>query len=343
MTLIMSNQTETETENSREGFSEVVFNVDSISAGMRIDVYLCRKMKRISRHRIQDMIHRGQISLNSETVKRCSQRLTENSVISFFKPLPVEDETLPEVQVLVHNPPVLALCKPGNLTVHPTAGVLKRTLTHWLSVNGFEDYTPSHRLDRETSGLIICAQKGSSSGRIKKAFEERLTSKAYLCIVKGIPTKTFTVDRPLGPDLNSPIKIKMAVVDDGLESRTDFITLFTNTTFSLVLAFPRTGRQHQIRAHLEYAGFPIAGDKIYGCSSEVFLRFIEEGMTESLLETTIFTRQMLHSIALSVPLSGNRLFFYAPVPEDFLQATAHAGLIIPEDQEVVEIVKEFIE
>ncbi|MBU1219790.1 RluA family pseudouridine synthase [Myxococcota bacterium] len=334
--------TETESENINNKFSRVVFIVDSLSSGMRIDVFLCRKMKRISRHRIQDMIRRGQVSLNAEPVRRSSQRLTEDSVVSFFKPLPVEDETLPEVQVLVHDPPLLALCKPGNLTVHPTAGVLKRTLTHWLSVNGFEDYTPSHRLDRETSGLIICAQKGSSSGIIKKAFEQRLTSKAYLCIVKGIPTKTFTVDRPLGPDLNSPIKIKMAVVDDGQESRTDFITLSSTTTFSLVLAFPRTGRQHQIRAHLEYAGFPIGGDKIYGCSSDVFLRFIEEGMTESLLETTIFTRQMLHSIALSVPLSGNPLFFYAPVPIDFQDAVTQANLTIPEGSEIIEIIKEYL-
>ncbi|MBN2722653.1 MAG: RluA family pseudouridine synthase [Deltaproteobacteria bacterium] len=305
---------------------EVSLFVDQLDHSKRIDSFMASRMKRISRGRITSMIENGNVFINSRKVIKNSTRVSYKDKISFYKSLPEEDDSPVNVEILHHNADILIVGKGGDLTIHPTANAYKRTLTTWLKNNHLGEYTPGHRLDRETSGIVICAKKGQPSSVLKGLFFRREIKKAYVALVKGTARNHFTVSDPLDFDTSSPIHIKMGVSEGGAPSETEFFSLGYGNNHSLLLCMPHTGRQHQIRAHLESQGVPIAGDKIYGQHPDIFLEFIETGMTEDLRKNLIFNRQMLHAIAVQLPWDEKIQTFYMSPPNDFLEGCSMIGI-----------------
>ncbi len=190
---------------------------------------------------------------------------------------------------------------------------------------------PSHRLDRETSGLLMWARHIEADRRIKKAFSRRAVSKTYLALVRGRLDEPVHVDAPMGPE-GGEIRVRQAVRKDGKAAQTDVHPLGTfgdgEQEWSWVQVRPRTGRTHQIRVHLAHLGHPIVGDKIYCDGGRAFLRWWDGDLDDSDLERLQLPRQALHAWTMSLahPMSGEPLQLRAPLPADVVAfAQAHGG------------------
>jgi 23S rRNA pseudouridine1911/1915/1917 synthase len=221
--------------------------------------------------------------------------------------------------------------KPPFLLVHPTKpssartlwGELKQLLAFEIANGG--QISIVNRLDRETSGLVLVAKNAAAARRFGLLMQEQRIAKEYLAIVWGWPEwETRSVDAPLarqGAHLPSPIWLKQTIHPLGAPARTDFrveerFTRGSNAgRFSIIRAFPRTGRTHQIRVHLASLGHPIVGDKIYGPDEKLYLEFIETGWTPELGRQLLLPRHALHSAALEIE-AGER--WTSPLPADLV-------------------------
>jgi 23S rRNA pseudouridine1911/1915/1917 synthase len=224
----------------------------------------------------------------------------------------------------------LVIDKPANLLVHPTGpgrpdtlwDELKRLLAFEI-VNGAR-ISFINRLDRETSGLILVAKSSDAARQLGWMIAQHRICKTYTAIVFGWPaTEKFVVDQPLlrqGIVRPSKIYLKQAVHPDGSPAHTSFRVLSRFTIcgrpFALIEAEPKTGRTHQIRVHLAYAGHPIVGDKIYGPDENCYLEFIESDWTAALEAKLLLPRQALHASSLAFEFDGTPFSFHAPLPPD---------------------------
>ena len=179
-----------------------------------------------------------------------------------------------------------------------------------------------NRLDRETSGLVLVAKNAAAARRFGLLMQEQRIGKEYLAIVWGWPEwETNLVDAPLarqGAHTPSAIWLKQMIHPDGAPARTDFqveqrVTRSSGERFSIIRAFPRTGRTHQIRVHLASLGHPIVGDKIYGPDEKLYLEFIETGWTPELQRRLLLPRHALHSATLEIE---GRERWTSPLPSD---------------------------
>ena len=205
--------------------------------------------------------------------------------------------------------------KPPFLLVHPTKpgsartlwGELKQLLAFEIANGG--QVSIVNRLDRETSGLVLVAKNSAAARRFGLLMQEQRIAKEYLAIVWGWPDwETITVDAPLarqGAHMPSTIWLKQTIHPAGAPARTDFrveqrSSRDNGERFSVIRAFPRTGRTHQIRVHLASLGHAIVGDKIYGPDERLYLGFIESGWTPELERRLLLSRHALHSAALEI-------------------------------------------
>jgi len=205
--------------------------------------------------------------------------------------------------------------KPPFLLVHPTKpssartlwGELKQLLAFEIANGG--QISIVNRLDRETSGLVLVAKNATAARRFGLLMQEQRIAKEYLAIVWGWPEwETRSLNAPLarqGAHLPSPIWLKQAIHSLGAPARTDFrveqrFTRGASERFSIIRAFPRTGRTHQIRVHLASLGHPVVGDKIYGPDENLYLEFIKTGWTPKLERQLLLPRHALHSAALKI-------------------------------------------
>jgi 23S rRNA pseudouridine1911/1915/1917 synthase len=169
---------------------------------------------------------------------------------------------------------------------------------------------PAHRLDRETSGLLACGCNPSATRALKIAFARGRVAKTYLALALGAPADAhFTVTAALKLTGTSGVRVRMHAAADGLPSVTEFEVLARRTTpsgepLALLACHPRTGRQHQIRAHLHHAGLHLVGDKIYGRDEMIFDRFTRGEMTDADRAVLHLPRQALHAWKLTVPHPG---------------------------------------
>ncbi|MEO7414284.1 MAG: RNA pseudouridine synthase, partial [Opitutaceae bacterium] len=178
---------------------------------------------------------------------------------------------------------LLVVSKPGDVVCHPSkAGP-------WSSLVGaVREYTqlPTvhlvFRLDRETSGIVVLAKDAEMASRLQTAMMKRRIGKKYLAILAGDLAAAVTVDQPLGDDTASPVFVKSAVRPDGQKSVTHFTPLAGANGFTLVSVVTETGRKHQIRAHAQWLGHSVVGDKIYGPDARYYLEFIDHGWTDAL-------------------------------------------------------------
>ena len=226
--------------------------------------------------------------------------------------------------VLYEDDAILAVDKPSGLPVHPSATYHKNTLTFLLRERFGNDAPQiAHRLDRETSGLLLCGRTPEAERALKNAFESRRVSKRYLAIVRGvIPDDEGRIELPID-QAKEGLRILMEVTPpgEGYPSVTRFRVVARSDQATLVALAPESGRQHQLRVHLSALGFPILGDKLYGPEGvQPFLDYIETGMTDELRQRLGHERQALHAYELTFdhPTSGDRLTLHAPLPDDLI-------------------------
>lgn len=287
--------------------------VDPERDGWRLDRFIAHRIARLSRSRAArletvdlDAPERG--PLKKSTSVRAGQRLWVR------RPPPDPDAELPEPRVLHADEDLLVLDKPAGLATHPTASRFRATVTWWLSQND-PDAEPAHRLDVETSGVLVCGRSPAARRALKLAFAERRVSKTYRAVVEGRPeADTWRSDAPLGFDAASRVRLKMG--PGGLPAETTFRTMRRGARRSVVEARPVTGRQHQIRAHLAFAGLPIVGDKLYGPDENLFLASLDRALTGAELARLGHPRQALHAQSVELDLEEGPRRFSAPWPEE---------------------------
>lgn len=292
--------------------------------GWRLDHFLKRRIGRLSRTRIQDIIA-TQVSLPDGRRPRSSAAVHAGQIIHLDRPAPVEPEVPRHFEVLYQDADVLAIDKPAGLPIHPTAKFWRNTLTALLRERYPGQHTEvAHRIDRETSGVLLIARSSSAASWLKRAFARRAVDKSYLALVKGRPPDEGVIDRPMKL-LDTPTHVMMGVVLDGLKAVTRFRVVRRFAAHALCEVHPETGRQHQIRVHLAAIGHPIVGDKLYGAGERAFMRACDEGVGPELLAMFDgLPRHALHAHRLSFPHPRTRaaVTIESPLPADLAEYIA---------------------
>lgn len=303
---------------------EVRYEVEPNYAGWRLDLYLCEKIRRLSRARVQQIIEHD---LLFERPLKPSSQVTPGMRFGLRKRV-LEEPTVTPLAALREvflDDTLLVLDKPAGLPIHPTARYHHNTLVAQLKLKFGPDFVahPAHRIDRETSGLLVCARTTQASQRLMVAFASAEISKEYLAICEGHPPEdTFEVDAPIAEGtalIRIAVRIDHAV---GKPARTRFEVLerFSRdgAPFALLRCVPQTGRQHQIRIHLKTVGFPLVGDKMYGPDPGYFDRFSKRALEPEAWAALRLERHALHAARLSLvhPGSGERVHFSLPLADD---------------------------
>ncbi|MDX6769840.1 MAG: RluA family pseudouridine synthase [Elusimicrobiota bacterium] len=299
---------------------EVPFKPLKEQAGMRLDAFLAARLHKYSRAQVQAVIGEGRVYLRGRPAKP-SARVADGETVLIRYPRtvepPVPHETMP---ILYQDERLVVINKPGGTLSHPTDKVHHNTVTYLLSRQLGRPVHLAHRLDRETSGVLLLALDAAAARDIHGQFLAHAVKKEYLAVVLGaVDWAEKTVDAPIG-DEGGVIKVRRAVgVAGGDDAVTDFRRLAGDGRFTLLSAKPRTGRLHQIRAHLASIGHPIAGDKLYHGNGEVYLKAVDKRLEPADLAALGAERQLLHAWRLSFqhPEDGRPLRFEAPVPVDF--------------------------
>lgn len=291
---------------------EIRFTVEPGCHDWRLDRYLQQKIRRLSRTKISQVI-RETLTLNGALVTKAGAKVRRGDEVLIRRPLPAEPAVPKDVTVAAEGPGWLALCKPAGLPVHPTARYLHNTLTGVVRERFGPDsgLNMAHRLDRETSGLVLFGRGPEATRALKASFRLGEVKKRYLAIVVGDLTGPLEVSEPIGPALGSAIRIRMGARPDGQPAKTRFEPVARYGSHTLVSALPETGRQHQIRVHLECIGLRLLGDKLYGRPDEFFLTLVEEGLGPAMQAELGFPRHALHAAHLCFPRPDGSL-----VPEE---------------------------
>lgn len=306
----------------------LTFPVAREHAGLRLDRFLQTRIPRISRTRAQAIVKKCAFRADG-TKRRASERVKAGETVIIVRPPMNEPPTPQHFGVLFEDEHVMAVDKPSGLPMHPTATYHRHTLT-WLLYERFGEDAPqfAHRLDRETSGVVICGKSLESEVALKHAFEDRRTRKRYLAIVRGtIEADEGEIDQPMR-GARTGLHVRMVIADDGQRAKTHFRVLERRAGTTLVSLKPITGRQHQLRVHLSAIGHPILGDKLYGPEgSAPFKEAIDDGPSDDLLARLGHPRQALHASWLEVPhpATGDAARFESPLPWDLEKLWADPG------------------
>jgi 23S rRNA pseudouridine1911/1915/1917 synthase len=284
----------------------IVLIVDAEQAGRRLDQFLAAVHPELSRSEVQREIRAGTVFISGQATCQPSRRLHENDEIAW---------DLADKEILTPHPMMLDILheddhlvvvdKPPGLVVHPGAGTAAPTLVEGLlsdrTLPPSDDPTRPgvvHRLDKETSGVILIAKTSTALAHLQRQFAARSVTKSYIAVVEGIlREEEGTIDAPIGRDPAYPRR--MSVQSQGRAAQTDFRVLCRFENSTLLHARPRTGRTHQLRVHFSYIGHPVLGDTIYG--------------------DVPAERLLLHAWRITVrhPETEEILKFEAPVPPEF--------------------------
>lgn len=278
--------------------------------GTRIDRLLSDHYPDYSRTYFQKLIEQGFVLVNGESVKKRTQPEEGDEIEVCFQytpESPVEPENIP-LEILYEDEYFLAANKPAGMVVHPAPGNRHHTFVNALlfycsQIGTLDPLRPGivHRLDKETSGVLLAAKTSVAHQKLVEKFSAREMEKTYLSVCVGKP-RNGILSAPLG---RHPVHRKeMTVLPDGKEAITDIQVLAFNDKLSLVLAKPKTGRTHQIRVHLKHAGAPVLGDAVYGSTK-----------TNNTLDVQ---RQLLHAYRLTFthPITHVPITITAPIPKD---------------------------
>ena len=279
------------------------------TGGARLDKALADALADLSRNQIQALIREGRILVNGAPSKP-SYRLEGGEQIAVTLPQPDTTAYLPEaipLDVLYEDADLVAINKPAGMVVHPAYGHTSGTLVnallhHWPEVAQVGDAHRAgivHRLDKDTSGVIVIARTPEAYRDLQAQFAARSVTKRYLALVERHPqTATGRIEAAIGRDPRQ--RKRMAVTRDGREAVSEYKVLVFYAERALLEVFPKTGRTHQIRVHLAFIGCPVVGDRVYG--------FRKQRLK--------LKRLFLHAADLAIrsPTSGDPLTFSAPLP-----------------------------
>ena len=306
-----------------------VIRVPPELAGMRLDRFLQGRLRATSRTRAANIIAHSAYGEEGQRLKK-NHRLEAEERVVLWRPAWDGDDPDSRIEVVYEDDDLLAINKPPFVVVHPTARHHRNTVAMIMAAQRpNEELTLLHRIDRETSGVLLLAKTRAADRAVKLQFEERRdVDKRYLAIVWGSPEwDAHRCELPLEPDAESPYRVQMRVAAPGRgqPSATTFEILGRRQRgerrYTLVRCTLHTGRQHQIRVHAQALGLPLVGDKLYGPDPALHARGADGELTAEDLELLEHERQALHAaeIAIDHPTTGARLRLEAPLYAD-LQA-----------------------
>jgi 23S rRNA pseudouridine1911/1915/1917 synthase len=295
------------------------------AAGLRLDQALARALPQYSRARLQAWIEAGFVRVDGRQL-RAKDKVLGGEQVEVAARIEADESVAPEAQALsvVHQDRALfVIDKPAGMVVHPGAGNPRHTLQNaLLALDPKLALVPRaglvHRLDKDTSGLLVVARTPEAHARLVSALAEREIERHYLAICSGSMTGGGTVDAPIGRHRTQ--RTRMAVRNDGREAVTHYRIVKRYRAHTLVRVQLETGRTHQIRVHLAHIGYPIVGDPVYGGR-----RRLPAGCSPALAAALgAFPRQALHAarLALAHPLTGRALEWEAPMPDDMTRLLA---------------------
>ncbi|MDP3276118.1 MAG: RluA family pseudouridine synthase [Deltaproteobacteria bacterium] len=296
-----------------------LFSVAPERANVRLDRFIVSQLPRMSRSKANKIARHFSFDHTGRKLSPAKIVRTGEKIV-LYRPKWDEPEAPREIEILYEDEAIVVINKPAGLPVHPTARYLRNTVTAVLDERyGANAVRLCHRLDKETSGVLVAARNLADEQQLKRAFAEREMNKKYLAIVRGLPPlDSFVVNAPLAL-ANHEVGVLMHVTADGLTAMTGFDVIERLARHSLVRCSPRTGRQHQIRVHLAHVGHPIVGDKLYAHDPSLFIASIEGRMTPEQTAELEMPRQALHAESLTFehPRSRRLLEITAPMPVDF--------------------------
>ena len=297
----------------------------------RLDRFLAQRWPSHSRSIYQKLIRDGRVLINDEPVTKPSTEVHRGDRISVTlykrQPLGIIPEPIP-ISVLYEDDDLVVVNKEPGILVHPARGNPHGTLVnavahyaHQLS-HGSDPFRPGviHRLDRDTSGVIVFAKNDTAHARLARQWEDRTVEKEYLTIVEGVPElDADVIDEPLGKDRH--VREKYAVRRDGTgrEASSHYEVVEKFDGFSMLRVLPKTGRTHQIRVHLAHIGHRVVADRQYGSRDRMTLQEMARGKADR--DEVLIARQALHAARLRVvhPTTRRPLVFEAPLPDDMVR------------------------
>lgn len=337
--------------NSPDNEAEAVlkeFTADSNAVGTRMDQWLAAQFgPDLSRSRVQALIRDGQVSLNGKPCTEPKRKLSEGDQLTLTMPEPEPAEPEPEdipLDILYEDNDLIVVNKPAGLVVHPGAGNWTGTLVNALlhhcgdslsGIGGVRRPGIVHRLDKDTSGVLVVAKNDKTHRALSEAFADHGRTgdleRAYVALVWGTPPRmTGTVDAALGRSGSD--RTKQAVVRPEREDARHAVTHFTvlerfgetpdaRAVASLIECRLETGRTHQIRVHMAHIGLPLVGDQDYGRAFFTKANTLPEPLSDLVKG---FSRQALHAqlLAFEHPGTGEVMTFEAPLPDDLAELVA---------------------
>ncbi|QRN83686.1 RluA family pseudouridine synthase [Chloroflexota bacterium] len=281
---------------------------------LRVDKFLAEQLPDVSRSQIKNLIELGNVTLDEIVVDKAGAKARPGSIVRIDVPVDDSDGLVPEnipLDILYEDDQVIVINKPSGMVVHPGAGNQSGTAVNALlayyppirSVGETDRPGVVHRLDKETSGVLIFAKTQKAYKWLVKEFKTRDMEKAYLALVDGKPpTPTGRIEAPIIRDPNIRTRMAVGLRGAGKAAITEYFTIENFEKHTYLEAHPITGRTHQIRVHLSYLGTPVVGDSLYGHRKP----------------SVELDRFFLHARMLSIRLPGNRSpqTFEAPLPSE---------------------------
>ncbi|MBQ1524477.1 MAG: RluA family pseudouridine synthase [Firmicutes bacterium] len=297
-----------------DGSNRFGFVIDEEHAGLRADSVLSVLMEDVSRSYIQKLIEGGSVTVDGKPMVSKKEKLRAGAEVVLDLPEPAPCEAVPEdipLDIVYEDDDLIVVNKPKGMVVHPAAGNLSGTLVSALlfhcsclsSINGVQRPGIVHRIDKDTSGLLVCAKSDAAHRGLSEQLAEHSVTRRYRAVVFGrLKDDSGRIDAPIGRDPKN--RLRMAVVPGGKNAVTNYRVLTYMNGFTEIEARLETGRTHQIRVHMTSIGHPLLGDTVYGPAKQPYK----------------LNGQMLHAGILGFvhPVTGQYMEFETEPPEEYL-------------------------